>query len=416
MDKYNSFYDLDFKSFDEIMQEILGIVDLNDIDSLKNNLKETLIEVDDVLTRKKRELLSKRKEKLSELSKNVLEINSKIEKGSLPKEELEYLKNKRVSMLKDIENLQSEISKLKSTLLMYKNRLSSQLDVIDSEEDIDNILKLYIGIRCLSIQRLEDKILLDDSEEVKNEKKQTIRNANLILDISRSASSFSDLIVQRNELLEHIDTENRIIQFDTQEPAISDNDSFLFDKLDIIFRLNPEDFPDEYGKMLKDAGIYAYRFGMVKYSNMPTQNGQYVQQCSPKELVGVIKKDEVGQIKRYVVLMEQFSRIVPPEFYRDVLFSDMALRNAENNFGYLGEAEVDHSDEKYGYRLGFKGFLIKDLLRAIYFEGPYNFVEVNCNNPLISGVKDARILVDKKMDQMLDKLFSIQDDELIGEK
>ena len=59
---------------------------------------------------------------------------------------------------------------------------------------------------------------------------------------------------------------------------------------------------------------------------------------------------------------------------------------------------------------------MKDLLRAIYFEGPYNFVEVNCNNPLISGVKDARILVDKKMDQMLDKLFSIQDDELIGEK
>ena len=417
MEKYNDNYDFDFKSFDEIIKEVLGIVDLTDINSLKDQLKKSLIDLDNALTVKQKDLLSEREEKISALSKKVLEINSKVEKGELSKDETEELEATRDSILKDIENLQSKIDGLKSKLAIQKRKLSSEIDEITSEKNIDNILKKYIGIRYLSIQHLESRVLSTDSEDVKVAKNIENKNARLIFNLSRLVPSFEKLIVQRNELLKHIDTESRIIQFSKKEPKNTDRyDVFLPNKLEILFKSSPEEFPDKYGQMLENSGIYTYRFGVVKYSNMPNQSGQYIQGCAPKELVGVIKKDEFGQIQRYAVLMEQFSRDVPPEFYRDVLFSDMALRNSENNLGYLGEPEVDSTDKKYGYKLGFKGTSITDLLTAIYFEDLCNFVEVNCNYPLVRGVRESRMLMNSKMEQALDKLFASKQDKSWGEK
>ena len=188
-------------------------------------------------------------------------------------------------------------------------------------------------------------------------------------------------------------------------------------KLDIQFNSMPKKFLDEYNSVLEDAGIYTYKFGELIYSILPDEQGVYTQEITRKNFVGVIKKNEFDSLKKYTVLMDDISRKVPVEFYRDIMFSDMLLRNAHNNINYLGAPVAFPDDSYYGYRVEFDDVGVKDLLRAVSLESKNEIVKTQSNVFRVKSVNDAFSLMDEKMEKALKDLFETKENDIaIGDK
>lgn len=161
----------------------------------------------------------------------------------------------------------------------------------------------------------------------------------------------------------------------------------------------------ECGKCLEEAGIYAFDFGDVTYSRFPDGEGHYSHDLGSKRLVGVVKKDEFGELRKYSVIMEEASANIPPEFFRDILFSDILLRNAKNNFGFLGVPEEMPDDAWYKHRVVFHELALEDMLRVLALEDDPNIVMVTSNFPRVKNTKEALLVMQEKMDQAVKELF-----------
>ena len=190
-----------------------------------------------------------------------------------------------------------------------------------------------------------------------------------------------------------------------------------YNKLDIGFFSQPITFPEEYREVLEDSGIYAYRFGGIRYSILPNKTGKYTQEYDTKELVGVIKKDEFGKVQKYSILMDKFSYRIPPKFYRDIVFSDMVLRNSENTCGYVGGIRRNREDLEYGYKICYDDLNLNVFLRALYFNDKQEFVKTVSNFSKVKNYNDARNVIIKKLEHALDRLFAgdEKEEKIIGD-
>lgn len=348
-------YDFDFRRIEEVLYDVLGIVNPTDIMSLKMQIRESLKALSEAIDKK-----------------DFVGQEDKVE--------------------------------------AQKRALAKELDSIVTETDLDKVLKKCVTIRYLTLLSLEVKIRPDDTYEERSQKQAERNEIFAVSDLVKSAPSISNLMQRRDLLLNYIDSEHRIIPVNTspdreQDSFMEGNGAYPDSKLDIQFHYRPEAFSGEHGKCLEEAGIYAYDFGDVVYSRFPDEEGNYKQELGRKRLVGVIKKDEFGELRKYSILMEEAFASLPPEFFRDILFSDMLLRNAKNNFGFLGTPEAMPDDPWYKHKVVFDGLLLEDMLRAIALEDNPNMVKVNSNFPRVRNIKEALIVMQEKMEQALKELF-----------
>lgn len=287
-----------------------------------------------------------------------------------------------------------------------KQKRIDELNEFMAEKDLETVLRECIAIRAMSIQSYEAKIKPEDSEKVREEKLKRIKEAHDVANIVENIPSLLDFMDKRRNALNCVDYENPEVKFDKSKPKFSEKAILNpYHNLDIRFFDRPSKFPNNYEKVLEDAGIYAYRFGGIRHSILPDENNRYTENFDTKELVGIIKKDEFGNIQRYSVLMDKLSYDIPPEFYRDVLFSDVVLQNSYNNCGYLGEIRKDNGN-KYGHRIFFDGIMLSDFIRALYYNDRPELVEITSNYSKVKNVNEAMELVDKKLENALNRLFA----------
>ncbi|MBR2289111.1 MAG: hypothetical protein IJ867_00395 [Clostridia bacterium] len=339
-------YDFDFKRIEDVLYDVLGIANTSDIVKLKMHIRDSLIA---------------------------------------------------------LQNARNTATQGQTQTQFYDRTL----DKIAVETDLETVLRDCIEVRFLSINGLEAKINLEkDTYEEQEKKRQRRSEAAGVRDLVKSVNSIVDLMNDRDKLLSYIDTEKRIIHFDKTPPeAIGLGTVGVPEmELDIQFQSRPSGLPDEYRECLEEAGIFAYHFGDVACLGEPNENGYFTKEISRKIMVGIIKKDEFGELKKYSVLMDEIRGDVPPTFYRDVLFSDMLLRNAQNNENFLAVPEDDPRDEEYGFRAGFEEPGLQEMLRAIYFESYHNIISVKSNYNLVHGVKEACSLMQDKMEQAINEL------------
>lgn len=344
-------YDFDFKRIEDELYSILGIVNPTDILSLKMQIRANL----DALT--------------SAIDKKAINPNS-------------------------------------SKIIMNKNAIHRELDSIAKETDLDVILERLVDLRSLTLLGLEEKIRFNDTYDEQQRKRNRQSEIRAITDLVRCVPSIQKLIKNRELLLDYIDSKDRIIKYNKVQESVPvkyniENTCYPSMQLNIKFQQRPRSFSGEQGKVLEESGIYAYDFGEVTYSAFLNEEVGDTQELSKKNLVGVIKKDEFGKLRKYSVLMNLEDSELPPEFLRDILFSDMLLRNARNNLNYLGNVEKNPNDSCYGYIVTFHDFGLEDMLRAIYFEANTDRVLVKSNFSRVRNVSDAYALMQDKMEQTL---------------
>lgn len=351
-------YDFDFRRIEDVLYDVLGIVNPTDIISLKMQIRESLNSLS--------EAIDKKAETLDDAT---------------------------------LEKIESQ-----------KQALYNELDSVATSSDLDAILRKCIKVRFMSLLSLEYKIRDKDSYEEKSRKQAKRGEIFAVSDMERSVPSFVELMENRTNILSHIDGENRQISFNTSpDPALLDGNPNM--KIDIQFQHRPDGFPDEYAKCLEEAGIYAYNFGDVVCFDTPNQEGDYLREVTRKKLVGVIKRDEFGELKKYSILMNDDFGEISPEFLRDILFSDVLLRNAKNNQNFLGVPRTSQRDREYGFKVGFSEEGLEEFLRAIYFENNPNMVKVESNFLRVKGVSEACRFMQEKMEQAINELQGPKKDE-----
>lgn len=354
-------YDFDFKRIEDVLYDVLGIVNPNDIVSLKMQIRDSLNALSNAID-----------DKYSDF-------------GDVNQEKNEF----------------------------QKNTLYKELDSIATETDLDVILKKCVIVKSLTLLSLDVKIREEDSYEVKAQKKLRRSEIFAVSDLLKSVSSITELMKGRNLLLRNISI-NHDNSFNNYS-IYTQNDQFPEIKLDIQFQQKQTDLPKKYKDYFEKYGIYASIYGDVFCYSNPDENGNYSQIISNKKIIGIIKKDEFNELKRYSILMDDFSQDVELDFYRDIAFSDMVLRYANSNMGILGIPEKSSNDTKYGYKLSFCNEKILDFSKAIHLEGNPNFVTVNSNISRVKSVSDTYILMQEKMEQVIKDRFSDSNERAMGD-
>ena len=129
--------ELDFRNFEEVLEEVLGIKNPRNISSLKFQIKQTF----------------------------------------------EYLIH---DMEKNCQN--SDIFEIQ------KQRRLKELEEFLAEDDLEKVLKKCIAIRDIYIQSYQEKIKLGDSDNVRKEKLRKIRAAHKVTFISEKVPSLLDFM------------------------------------------------------------------------------------------------------------------------------------------------------------------------------------------------------------------------------
>ena len=313
------------------------------------------------------------------------------------------LKKEKTELLEKINELKKIVEKTASSQVAHKKRYEKILNEINNSKDLDDLIKRCIAYKIAVLQSIDAKTRIDDSKKDSEQKIARRREAQKLGNVLLKMPSVSKYILNGRQKAKYID-EKTIIPFHKDEPTPSAFSFYPINKLDITFVTGPKGFSGIHGKVLDEAGIYTYVFGTVTHSLYPNDQGRYTQEFFRKTLVAVVKRDEIdGEIKTYAVLMEPFNINVPPEFYRDVVFSDSVLKNAENNLGLIGEIARDPKDRKYGYKLEYDVVGLEDFMRALYFEKNPDFVKITSNYPKVRSVADARKLMLRKMREALER-------------
>lgn len=346
-------YDFDFKRIEDILYDVLGITEPTNIDALKLQIQSSLKALSDAI-------------------------------------------DKKCARLSPAEQKKAQKQKIP---------LNKELEGLSEENDLEKLLRKCITIKYLTLLSLDVKVRHSDSYEEKERKKLKRNEIFAVSDLVRSVPSILDLMKQRDLFLKRVDSKKRVIQYSTAPDKWGERLELPQSRLDIQFTKKPRSVSGLYGQILEEAGIYAYKFGDLIYSRCPNDDGVYTEQVTRKNLVGIIKKDEFDVLRKYTILMDDVPNSASPEFCRDILFNDMLLRNAKNNFGYIGIPKRFSQDRIYGHRISFDGDENADLLRVIHLENDPMNVVVNSNVKRISSLKDTYALMQEKMEQALRELF-----------
>jgi len=352
-------YEFDFKRIEDVLYDVLGIVNPTDLMSLKMQIRESLHALSEAIDKK--------------------------------------------GVFLDAEH--------DNKVFKQKNALYKELDDIVAETDLDTILRKCITIRYLTLLSLEVKIRPEDTYDERTMKQDRRNEIFALSSLIKSVPSIVKLIETRDLVLNYIDAKHRIVSFDRKSQKSIQNQVF-FPNPQLRFQLikgDPVPVSGECGRMLEEAGIYAFDFGKVEY--YPDSPDNYVNAPASKNLMGIVKKDEFGEKKKYCVFTEGIRSDIKPEFYRDIMFSDMLLRNAKNNLGFLGVPKKLPDDVWYGCQVAFESddAYAEDMLRTIYLEHTSDAVPTIKTERSISEVRNVRDIyeiMEKKLEKVSKECFN----------
>ena len=344
-------YEFDFKRIEDVLYDVLGIVNPTDLMSLKMQIRESLHALSEAIDKKSVFLSSEQDNKI----------------------------------------------------YRQKNALYKELDDIVTETDLDTILRKCITIRYLTLLSLEVKIRPEDTYDERAMKQNRRNEIFALSSLIKSVPSIVKLIETRDLILNYIDAKNRKLSFDGKSPKNVETQAF-FQNPQLRFQVwkgDPVPVSGECGKILEEAGIYAFDMGKIEY--FPDDPENYVNAPASKSLMGIIKEDEFGDIKKYCVLTEGIHSDIKPEFYKDIMFSDMLLRNAKNNFGFLGIPKKLPEDVWYGYQVAFdsEDAYTEGMLKTICSENSPNIAPSKPERSIseFKNVSDVYEIMEKKLEK-----------------
>ncbi|MCI8308643.1 MAG: hypothetical protein HFJ45_00140 [Clostridia bacterium] len=169
-------------------------------------------------------------------------------------------------------------------------------------------------------------------------------------------------------------------------------------------------------KSLNGTDMQVYDFGSFIYQSMPKKNGKYFYTNNLNRLVGIIKRNEEGRIEAYHGVI-QFNAY-DPQFYINVAFSDVMLRNAQrNNFGFIGYVvDNEKSYNTYAHKLSFTNCLgpsddVTALSYALNHDGECNIPRRNLREiyEYIDQVLKLKIRGINKSNTQTKKLTNLND-------
>lgn len=374
-------YDFDFIKLDNALYDILGIVNPLDIISLKTQFCKNVNTLIDAISKKNSELIDKKNMVISKLSSDIKDVEYNISKSSFLKNS--ELKNKKNLLIKSLNDEQESLNKIITQFNEKKGELQTELDNISKETDIEVVLKKCITLKNNTLLSLENKIRSGDIYDEIAKKNNKRKEIFALTDLVKSVNSVTDLINERNFLLKYIE---RKLNFQEIRET-NEYYSILNKKISIQFNMKPINFFDDYITFFEDAKIFVYNFGNVKFQFEILDDN--VRKSIDKCLVGIIKRNEFNEIKFYTVLMDNYSSDIPKEFYRDIILSDIVLRNAKNNYKYLGNIVKNINDNLYGYKIDFNyDFCLKKFLEEISLSDSKDITIIS-NISRIKSINDA---------------------------
>jgi hypothetical protein len=389
-------YDWDFK---DIFKE-LGINCNGEITDLKAIMLNDLQALQDALEKKKNMLLTTNSFRREEIENNIQHCEIRLESEVLSDEEVSKIQEQ-------IENANAQLKKLATEVEDIKKHTEVQnKKILEIKSEINNIKTQEEALRkCVVTRRIylsaQNNNRLTDSEKELLVKRENRIKYSVIASFLSKIPSYTDYILDREIVMRNVDYVKRDLSAYANAKSSQIDGKQQPYSYGIKFTTRPEEL---YVNETLGKDVHIYSFGNIQYQSIPSDDGVYHKKGVPYNLIGVTRKDEQGNMQTYHGFIYTLAN-VDPEFYINVVFSNLVMRNAEkNNFGYIGKIdkleEVNPDINDYNYRLTFDEIDIEDTIKAASFAMTN---EGNTNIPAIRTLSDIYEYMDRMMVNMLNK-------------
>ena len=264
----------------------------------------------------------------------------------------------------DIEYLKSEIEELKLKLkdaIIRNPTRSTDEDNEELEKEYDHFIK---NIGCFDKENSAYSVL-DYISQIVNlkyfmslfDKGISSKEKNLASLAYRQLRTPEDVekyISKKLLPLERIDCENRNLNNlkDSRKDCMCGLKKHTTPQLKLGYKT-------EDGETIK-----VYETGTFAYKSLKRPDGTYAKGSDGYSILTVLKNDSSGNLKTYNGVMRLNEYVGnDPEFYANVVFSDLNMRNAmHNNYGYIGSVCIQNGNRC----LEYKEIDIDELISALY--------------------------------------------------
>jgi hypothetical protein len=388
-------YDWDFK---DIFRE-LGINVNGELSDIKDIMLKDVKALRDALVKKRNKIIAINKAKREKIENVIQENQKKIESECLSDEQATELEAKIANENKKLAVLEAEFNDLETCAKAQNKKLAEIRKEIRKIKTQEEALRKCVASRRIYLFSENNARLTDSSKERSSKMANRIKYSTIISYLNK-VPSYTDYISDRNFVMRNVDYKNRDLSTYKYKKISSNNDINPY-SYKIQFTTRPEEL---YADDNLENDTHIYSFGNIQYEFLPSDDGEYQKKSMPFDLIGVTRKDEQGNMQTYHGFIYTLDN-VEPEFYMNVVFSNLVMRNAEkNNFGYIGkiekleEANPDIND--YNYHLIFDETGIEDTIKAASFamtnEGQTNITAIRTLN-------DIYDYMDRLMLNMLNK-------------
>ena len=307
--------------------EKIGIEKYNDVEYLKNEVE-----------RLNKELKDKLNPSINKIIKAEIE-DKRATLENLKRQREELIKNKfRIPSREYYEKLEKYDKKINALTNFIKGDfffkgLNDELESInDSAESIDNIskyihtiIKLKMGLNIVNQKWLNNKL--------EPEEKETRDWVTLAYNSFRTSDDVKKYTKNNLLILEYMDYKNRDVNSRVNTSCAANPKYAANSK-----------YPEEILRYETEDGeiVTAYDIGEFGYKTFFKENKGYTNSFTGYTILSISRNDNNGNLRNYNGIM-----YLPenpqndPEFYTKVVFSDINMRNAAKNNGYIGSINFD---------------------------------------------------------------------------
>jgi len=353
---------------------------LNYLNNRLRDLKKS-DKTSEILSTDEEEQIQLKLDEIDEMDSIIEEMRELEEKSKPYKERISAITAPIDERIKQIESKKQSVFKTADSM---KN----------PEERIYYIAFELIQLRLSKMYELNFQKKSDSVEERAEKKKNREIARNLMLMFS-SPSSIKEYVEESLLVYQNVDFENRDLSRFAYKPAPNNRNKYLY-------AMRFEGRTPILQSDLVPREIFAYDFGRFQFKTpLAGDNVDQTSSCyysTEYSLIGVIRRDEDGAFKKYHGIIYQRVADILPEFYANVAFSNMVLRNAtKNNFGYIGDIEKAENTD-YGSMLVFNPLDIDKLIGAISYALENRGI---CKFSGIQTLSDAYEYIDRSLDRIL---------------
>lgn len=396
-------YDVDLEKF----FKDLGITSY-DIDYLKEIINQEINRLAEAIDKKKSEMISNLETQFQNLNNEIIISTEQLNDTTIQDDTKNLVSIKIKELNEALKKINEDIENKKANADTQKNKILKEF------ENVKEISDPYKALKIIATFKVNALLTPSNVKKLSPEKLEECRAVRKILTENKDLREYLD---SNRFITQYVDIKNAdqsALAYKEQENSNSNKKNATYNKNKRVSKNNPlpmYDYNIKVGRKtemgwtldpvllfedeLKDKKMQIYDFGKFEYRYFPKKDGKYMYTSNGNSLIGIVKEDENGNLQTYhgVIDME----IEDPEFYINVPFSDMMMKNAEeNNFGYIGHvSDNPNPDAKYKHYLDFKDENLGEIVTALSYAMTHN----GKSNVVRKNLKEVYEAIDELMIQ-----------------